>query len=101
MIVADTGKRKKTLEDPANKIAKKVAKTGRTSTLEPMNPYERRIIHSSVANVEGVTSRSQGEDPYRKVIIRSTNKKPRYNKDNRDRRAEENHVRKSNPVMFL
>jgi len=80
-------KRKKTLEDLANKIAKKVAKTGRTSTLEPMNPYERRIIHSSVANVEGVTSRSQGEDPYRKVIIRSTNKKPRYNKDNRDRRG--------------
>lgn len=71
-------KRKQTLEELALKIAKNVQKTGRTSALEPMNPYERRIIHSAVSTVEGVTSRSVGEEPYRKVIISST--KPRYDK---------------------
>ena len=41
-----------------------------------MNPYERRIIHAAVSEIEGVTSRSVGEEPYRKVIISSTEKKP-------------------------
>ena len=40
-----------------------------------MNPYERRIIHAAVSEIEGVTSKSTGEDPYRKVIISSTEKK--------------------------
>lgn len=66
-------KRKVILEELAGKIAKTVIRTGRTSTLEPMNPYERRIIHSAVANIEGVTSKSIGEEPYRKVVISSTN----------------------------
>lgn len=70
-------KRKATLEELATKIAKTVARTGRTSALEPMNPYERRIIHSAVSNIEGVASRSTGEDPNRKVIISSLNRKPR------------------------
>ena len=69
-------KRKATLEELAVKIAKNVARTGRTSALEPMNPYERRIIHAAVSTVPGVASRSQGEDPYRKVIISSTEKRP-------------------------
>lgn len=77
-------KRKETLEELAVKIAKSVQKTGRTSALEPMNPYERRIIHSAVATVEGVTSRSVGEEPYRKVIISSTVKRERPNRDRRD-----------------
>lgn len=72
-------KRKVILEELAEKIAKTVIRTGRTSTLEPMNPYERRIIHSAVANIEGVTSRSVGDEPYRKVIITSTN--PRQRRD--------------------
>ena len=70
-------KRKAILEDLAAKISKTVIRTGRTSSLEPMNPYERRIIHSAVANIEGVTSKSIGEEPYRKVVISSTNPRPK------------------------
>ena len=70
-------KRKAILEDLAVKISKTVIRTGRTTTLEPMNTYERRIIHSAVANIEGVTSKSIGEEPYRKVSISSTNPRPR------------------------
>lgn len=62
-------KRRKTLEQLAQKIARNVQRSGRSTTLEPMNPYVRRIIHSQIAKIEGVTSRSVGEDPYRKVII--------------------------------
>ncbi|MGN0623767.1 MAG: RNA-binding cell elongation regulator Jag/EloR [Oscillospiraceae bacterium] len=68
-------RRKKQLEELAVKIANSVKKNGRTSALEPMNPYERRIIHAAVSEIEGVTSRSTGEEPYRKVIISSTEKK--------------------------
>lgn len=70
-------KRKAILEDLARKISKTVLRTGRTSTLEPMNPYERRIIHAAVSEIEGVTSKSIGEEPYRKVSISSTNPRPR------------------------
>lgn len=81
-------KRKAILEELAVKISKTVLRTGRTTVLEPMNPYERRIIHSAVAEIEGVTSHSTGEEPYRKVVISCTNPpkreprqggKPRYN----------------------
>ena len=65
-------KRREALETLAAKTARKVLKTGRRVTLEPMNPYERRIIHSKVADIDGVTSRSTGEEPYRKVVISST-----------------------------
>ena len=71
-------KRKEQLEQLAVKIANGVKKNGRSSALEPMNPYERRIIHAAVSEIEGVTSKSTGEDPYRKVIISSTEKR-RYN----------------------
>ena len=77
-------KRKVILEELAEKIAKTVIRTGRTSSLEPMNPYERRIIHSTIANIEGVTSKSVGEEPFRKVVISSTN--PRHH-DNNNRRG--------------
>lgn len=73
-------KRKVQLEELAKKIANNVKKTGRSSALEPMNPYERRIIHAAVSEIEGVTSQSKGEEPWRKVIISSTNPR-RY--DNR------------------
>ena len=69
-------KRKAILEDLARKISKSVLRTGRTSTLEPMNPYERRIIHAAVSEIEGVTSKSIGEEPYRKVVISSVNGRP-------------------------
>lgn len=70
-------RRKGQLENLARKIANNVKRSGRTSALEPMNPYERRIIHAAVSEIEGVTSHSTGEEPYRKVIISSTEKKPR------------------------
>ncbi len=69
-------KRKAILEELARKISKTVLRTGRTSTLEPMNPYERRIIHAAVSEIEGVTSKSIGEEPYRKVVISSVNARP-------------------------
>lgn len=68
-------KRKTILEELARKISKTVLRTGRTSVLEPMNPYERRIIHAAVSEIEGVTSKSIGEEPYRKVVISSVNAK--------------------------
>ena len=64
-------KRREALETLAAKTARKVLKTGRRVTLEPMNPYERRIIHSKVAEIDGVSSRSTGEEPFRKVVISS------------------------------
>lgn len=78
-------KRKETLEALAVKTANRVLRQGRRITLEPMNPYERRIIHSKVAEIEGVYSNSIGEEPFRKVVISSTTK-PTYNKDRNDRR---------------
>jgi len=77
-------KRKETLEQLAAKVAKSVLRTGRSQPLEPMNPYERRVIHSAISNIEGVSSRSVGEEPYRKIIISSNN--PRRNDRRRDDR---------------
>ena len=62
-------KREETLRALAERTANKVLRQGRRITLEPMNPYERRIIHSKVAEIEGVYSNSIGEEPYRKVVI--------------------------------
>jgi spoIIIJ-associated protein len=71
-------KRKVILQELAQKVSKNVLKTGRSQSLEPMNPYERRIIHAKISEIDGVTSRSVGEEPFRKVIISSTNPK-KYN----------------------
>lgn len=76
-------KRKIQLENLAEKIARNVKKNGRASALEPMNPYERRIVHAKVAEIEGVSSHSTGQDPYRKVIISSTEKRKDRKPDNR------------------
>ena len=62
-------RRKDTLENLARNIAFKVNRTRRSFTLEPMNPYERRIIHSSLQNDKYVATRSEGEEPYRKVVV--------------------------------
>ncbi len=62
-------RRKDTLENLARNIAFKVKRTRRSFTLEPMNPYERRIIHSSLQNDKYVATRSEGEEPYRKVVV--------------------------------
>lgn len=65
-------KRKVQLEELAKKMVAKAKRTGRTVALEPMNPYERRIIHAAVSQIENASSRSVGEEPYRKVLISST-----------------------------
>ena len=62
-------RRKETLESLAYNLAKKVKHTGKNVVLEPMNPYERRIIHSALQNDRYVTTFSQGEEPYRNVVI--------------------------------
>ncbi len=62
-------KREKTLEKLANRLADKVVKTKRSVKLEPMNPYERKVIHATLQNNPRVTTRSEGQDPYRRVII--------------------------------
>ena len=62
-------RRKATLENLARNIAHKVKKTRRPVSLEPMNPYERRIIHSALQNDRYVSTHSEGEEPYRRVVI--------------------------------
>lgn len=64
----------------SNRLADKVARTGKKYTLEPMNPYERRIIHSNLQDNADVTTFSVGQEPYRKVVIAPKNAKP-YKKD--------------------
>ena len=67
-------KREEALKELAKKISAKVKRTGRSQTLEPMNPYERRIIHAVLTDIEGVTSKSKGEEPNRRVVILPTGK---------------------------
>ena len=62
-------RRKKTLENLAKNIAFKVKRTRQPVALEPMNPYERRIIHSALQNEKYITTYSEGEEPYRKVVV--------------------------------
>lgn len=92
-IALDVGsfreKRQLTLENLGKKMAGKALKYGRNQKLEPMNPYERRIIHFAVQSIEGVKSWSEGEDLFRHVVIgpasgeRVRPSKPRYNKNDR------------------
>ena len=62
-------RRKETLENLAKNIAYKVKRTKRPISLEPMNPFERRIIHSTLQNDRYVITHSEGEDPYRHIVI--------------------------------
>lgn len=76
-------RRKETLETLAKNISYKVKRTKRPVSLEPMNPYERRIIHSALQNDRYVVTRSEGEDPYRHVVI--SLKKESYGNGRKDR----------------
>ena len=73
-IIIDTekyrSKREETLRKLAKRLANKVQRTKKSIVLEPMNPYERRIIHSTLQNHPYVTTYSEGEEPHRKVIIK-------------------------------
>ncbi|MBR4286348.1 MAG: KH domain-containing protein [Clostridia bacterium] len=85
-------RREETLRGLAKRQASKVAKYGRSSALEPMNPYERRIIHTAIQEIEGVTSHSVGEGDRRRVVItpEGGEKRGNYRNDrrgNRERRA--------------
>ena len=62
-------RRKETLENLAKNISFKVKRTKRPVSLEPMNPYERRIIHSALQNDKYVTTHSEGEEPFRRVVV--------------------------------
>ena len=88
-------RRKETLETLAKNIAYKVKRTRRSVSLEPMNPYERRIIHSALQNDKYVFTRSEGEEPFRHVVIslkreeRTERRRPRtprrdYNRTNQE-----------------
>ena len=62
-------RRRETLENLAKNIAYKVKRTKRPVSLEPMNPYERRVIHSTLQNDKFVTTHSEGDEPYRHVVV--------------------------------
>ena len=74
-------RRKETLETLARNIAYKVKRNKRPVSLEPMNPYERRIIHSALQNDKLVTTRSEGEEPYRYVIISLKKEKKEFTRE--------------------
>ena len=79
-------KREQTLEALAKRIGEKAAKTGRRTSLEPMNPYERRIIHTAVQEIEGATSFSVGSDAARHVVIAPSDDNPMKNNSRPRRR---------------
>ena len=69
--VEDYRKRRETrLEEKARETAERVLRTGQEEALEPMNPFERKIVHDAVSEIDGVESSSRGEEPDRSVVIR-------------------------------
>lgn len=88
-VVLNTGdfrqKREQTLVSLAKRMAEQSIRSGKCRTLEPMNPYERRIIHTTVQSIEGVTSTSFGEGNNRRVVIAPEGKEPRPCNDYRGR----------------
>ena len=84
-------RRKETLENLAKNIAYKVKRTKRPVSLEPMNPYERRIIHSALQNDKYVTTHSEGDEPFRHVVVvlKKYDKGERKSDRNFDKSAEQ------------
>jgi spoIIIJ-associated protein len=69
--VEDYRKRRRSqLADRARQVAQRVRRTGKPEALEPMNPYERKIVHDAASEVSGVETASEGEEPDRRVVIR-------------------------------
>ena len=96
-------KRDKTLAELARKVGGQAAKTGRKTSLEPMNPYERRVLHTALQNHPAVTTHSEGEEPNRRVVIMLKNQperpeksaeKPQGEKPSRSRRSRRRGPRK-------
>lgn len=82
-------KREQALKGLAHKLASQAARTGRKHSLEPMNPYERRLIHTAVQDVKGATSWSVGSEPNRHVVIGPSDDNPK--KNSRPRRGGKGH----------
>lgn len=84
-------RRKETLENLAKNISYKVKRTKRPVSLEPMNPYERRIIHSSLQNDKYVTTYSEGDEPFRHVVVvlKKYDKNDKKNERSYDRKDDE------------
>ena len=80
--------REETLKRVANKLAAKAVRLGKRVRLEPMNPYERRIIHAALVDNPDVTTKSEGKEPQRFVVIIPKNLKPYEKRDNRGGRNE-------------
>ncbi len=87
-------RRRETLENLAKNIAYKVKRTRRPVSLEPMNPYERRIIHSALQNDKYVTTHSEGDEPFRRVVV--TPKRDSSYSDNRGYRGNRGYNRNYN-----
>lgn len=68
-VASYRARREARLADTARRAAERVRRTGETVALEPMTPTERRLVHLSLRDVEGVTTRSEGEEPYRHVVV--------------------------------
>ena len=90
-VVLNTGdfreKREQTLIALAKRMAEQSIRSGKCRTLEPMNPYERRVIHTTIQSIEGVTSTSFGEGANRRVVIAPEGKEPRPRNDYRNNRG--------------
>ncbi len=91
-------KREKDLVNSAKKAAAKVLKTGRPFGFEPMNPYDRRIIHAAIGAIDGVKSESKGEGAARRVMVYSTNPKPRYNNNRGGKKPYNKNNRREKPA---
>lgn len=91
-------KREKDLVSSAKKAAAKVLKTGRPFGFEPMNPYDRRIIHAAIGQIEGVKSESKGEGASRRVMVYSTNPKPRNNNSKGGKKPYSKNNRREKPA---
>ena len=92
-------KREETLKNLAVRLANKAIKSERVVTLEPMNPFERRIIHSALSEIEGVKTESQGVEPNRYVVIIPDNAKPSkkdFTKSKNGKHGDKNRDRRSN-----
>ena len=90
-------RRKETLENLAKNIAFKVKRTRKPVALEPMNPYERRIIHSALQNDKYVETYSEGEEPYRKVVInvKKTSRDAKFNNNRYGNKDSKNNFNKN------
>ena len=91
-------RRRETIENLARNVASKVKKTGRTAFLEPMNPYERRIIHAALQGDKYVDTHSEGDEPHRKVVVtlnrEFASELPRRNNNYRRRNNNYSHDRR-------